>query len=96
MSEITCLRYPKAVRALSHLRFSLQKKVPAATGSGQKIYILKKGVEFYYRPSSLRKDERNISVTLQMMDETSTSLKTSTFLILQRRQRRLHVVWHNG
>ncbi len=63
----------KAYKHFPICNFPYKKKGPAATGSGQKIYILKKGVEFYYRPSSLRKDERNISVTLQMMDETSTS-----------------------
>ncbi|RJE87580.1 hypothetical protein D3P07_14775 [Paenibacillus sp. 1011MAR3C5] len=48
------------------------KRDPLQRAAGQKVYIIKKGVEFYYMPLSLTEDERNISVSLQMLGESST------------------------
>ncbi|RJX38826.1 hypothetical protein D3P09_14955 [Paenibacillus pinisoli] len=65
-------RLALAVVALSSLK---TKRDPLQRAAGQKVYIIKKGVEIYYMPLSLMDDELNVSVSLQMLGKPSTCLK---------------------
>lgn len=43
-----------------------QKRDPLQRAAGQRLYIIKKGVDFHYMPLSLKRDERNVSVSLHL------------------------------